>query len=169
MGCGGWKNWGGHCGSDEEDRQLSDKGFMAVILDVLKDKPGNGYDVVNALEERLGELFTVSPGSVYPVLQLLEDAGYLEVKAVGDRKTYQVTDAGRKYLDERAEALESFWARVDRGRYRQAVWEAIGDLKSLAWEVRSTAGERRFAPEQLAAIQEAIARAREVIEQNLAG
>lgn len=142
---------------------------MAIILDVLKDAPGNGYDVVKLLEERLGDAFTASPASVYPVLQLLEDAGYVKAETVEERKTYAVTDDGRKYLEERAEALQSFWARVERGRYREAVWSAVGDLKSLAWEVRSTAGERRFEPEQLAAIQAAIAQAKETIQKHLAG
>jgi DNA-binding PadR family transcriptional regulator len=134
----------------------------------LKANPGNGYDVVKALEERLGEVHNVSPGSVYPVLQLLEDAGYIKAEA-GERKAYTVTAEGQAYLAERQEALESFWARVERGKYKQAVWEAIGELKGLAWEVRSTVRERRLEREQLAAIQEAIARAKEVIEKNLAG
>lgn len=153
---------------ENEGFTLSDKGFMAVILDVLKDAPGNGYDVVKALEERLGDVHNVSPGSVYPVLQLLEDAGYLQAEA-GERKAYKVTEAGQAYLAERKEALDSFWARVERRRYKHEVWEAIGDLKGLAWEVRSTVAERRLEREQLAAIREAIAKAREVIEKNLAG
>jgi DNA-binding PadR family transcriptional regulator len=160
---------GGQRRDDDQGLTLSDKGFMAVILDVLKDAPGNGYDVVKALEERLGEVHNVSPGNIYPILQLLEDAGYVEVATTDGRKTYTVTAAGRAYLEERAEALASFWARVERGKYKQAVWEAIGDLKGLAWEVRSTASERRLEREQLAAIQEAIANARAVIEKNLAG
>jgi DNA-binding PadR family transcriptional regulator len=169
MSCGGWKKWGrhGHHGHDDE-LTLGDKGYMALILDVLNERPGNGYDVVNALEEKLGDQFTASPGSIYPVLQLLEDAGYVKVEPAGDRKAFAVTDEGRKYLEERSEPLASFWARVERGRYRQMVIKAIGDLKSLAWEVRSTASERRFEPEQLASIREAIEKARKVIEENLA-
>jgi DNA-binding PadR family transcriptional regulator len=170
MSCGGWKKWGrhGHHGDDEDELKLGDKGYMALILDVLNSNPGNGYDVVKTLEEILGDQVSASPGSIYPVLQLLEDAGYVKVDSTGERKAYVVTDEGRKYLAERSEPLASFWARVDRGRYRQQVWQAIGDLKSLAWEVRSTASERRFGPEQLASIREAIEKARKVIEENLA-
>ncbi|MDB5098593.1 MAG: transcriptional regulator, PadR family [Cyanobacteria bacterium RYN_339] len=164
--CGGGRAWDRQ---DHDDLTLSDKGFMAIILDVLKDAPGNGYDVVKGLEERLGDVHTVSPGNVYPVLQLLEDAGYVKAEAPDGRKSFTVTDEGRAYLAERQEALESFWARVERGKYKQAVWEAIGDLKGLAWEVRSTVAERRLDREQLTAIQAAIANAREVIEKNLAG
>ena len=50
--CGGSR----HERDENEGFTLSDKGFMAVILDVLKDAPGNGYDVVKALEERLGDV-----------------------------------------------------------------------------------------------------------------
>jgi DNA-binding PadR family transcriptional regulator len=168
MWCG-VKAWARGEEHEHEGLSLSDKGFMALTLDILEDKPGNGYDVVKALEERLVDVHAVGPASIYPVLQLLEDAGYVRAETVEDRKTYGVTDAGRAYLEERKEALESFWARVERGRYRQEVWQAIGDLKSLAWTVRSTVSERRLEKGQLAEIQAAIARAREAIEKNLAG
>jgi DNA-binding PadR family transcriptional regulator len=43
-----------------------------VILDLLKDKPRHGYEIIRALEDRFHG-FTPSAGSVYPTLQLLDD------------------------------------------------------------------------------------------------
>ena len=44
-----------------------------VILDLLKDEPSHGYEVIRKLEERSRGFYSPSPGSVYPTLQLLED------------------------------------------------------------------------------------------------
>lgn len=48
-----------------------------LILDVLKDRPMHGYDVLRALQERFGGFYGPSPGAVSPTLQMLEDMGYL--------------------------------------------------------------------------------------------
>ena len=44
-----------------------------LILDLLKDEPSHGYELIRALEERFRGFYSPSPGSVYPTLQLLED------------------------------------------------------------------------------------------------
>src|SRR5580693_8739637 len=44
-----------------------------VILDLLKEKPRHGYDIIQELEKRFHGFYSPSPGSVYPILQLLED------------------------------------------------------------------------------------------------
>jgi predicted transcriptional regulator of viral defense system len=104
------------------------------------------------------------------------EAELLTTLAAAGQRVFTVEDA-RAALADGSDPLpilqrltiKRWLRRVERGKYKQAVWEAIGDLKSLAWEVRSTVSERRLEKEQLAAIQEAIARAREAIEKNLAG
>jgi DNA-binding PadR family transcriptional regulator len=162
-----WRGrWSG--GSDEE-QQLSDRGYRALILDLLREKPGNGFDLVSTLEERLKDVFDVSPSTLYPVLQLLEDLGHVTVTQEGDRKVYTITDEGRKYVESRDEALGSFWERVGAGRYRAEVWDLMRTLKSLAWEVGANAQEKRIEPDDLRAIREAIERARQEIESKLAG
>src|ERR671936_2095636 len=84
-----------------------------VILELLAEQPRHGYDVIRALEDRFRGLYSPSPGSVYPVLQLLEDQGLVRGQEQDGRRIYAVTDAGRAFLAERAERTEQIRARAE--------------------------------------------------------
>jgi DNA-binding PadR family transcriptional regulator len=67
-----------------------------AILAVLQDKPMHGYQVIQDLEARTDGRWRPSAGSIYPTLQLLEDEGLVTSEDVDGRRTYNLTDAGRK-------------------------------------------------------------------------
>ena len=46
-----------------------------ALLSLLDQAPGHGYDLMKRLEERSGGMYQASAGTVYPVLQRLEDEG----------------------------------------------------------------------------------------------
>ncbi len=92
-----------------------------VILRLLKDKPRHGYEVMKELEEQLHGCYSPSPGTVYPTLQWLEDGGLVVSKDVEGKKVYEITDAGRKFLDEHRDVVEDIFDRV-----REAVDRALG-------------------------------------------
>jgi DNA-binding PadR family transcriptional regulator len=77
-----------------------------VILDLLKDKPAHGYELIKALEERSHGLYTPSAGSIYPILQLLTDMGFLSASESDGKKTYTITGAGREHLSQNQEMLD---------------------------------------------------------------
>jgi DNA-binding PadR family transcriptional regulator len=77
-----------------------------VILDLLKDKSAHGYEIIRALGERSHGMYSPSPGSVYPTLQLLSDMGYLTATEIDAKKVYTITNPGRKFLKENHESLE---------------------------------------------------------------
>jgi len=70
-----------------------------LLLEVLKEGPRHGYEIMAAVEERTG--YRPSPGSIYPTLQMLEEGGFLTSEDVDGRKVFSVTEAGLKMLDER--------------------------------------------------------------------
>ena len=70
------------------------------LLDVLREGPRHGYEIISELEQRSGG-FRPSPGSVYPTLQMLEEGGYLTSEQVEGKKVYTITDAGKTLLEER--------------------------------------------------------------------
>jgi DNA-binding PadR family transcriptional regulator len=72
-----------------------------AVLAVLGDKPLHSYDVIRELEERSGGMWSPSPGSVYPTLQMLEDEGLVTSEEQDGKKIYPLTEAGRKELEER--------------------------------------------------------------------
>ncbi|MDD5397655.1 MAG: PadR family transcriptional regulator [Dehalococcoidia bacterium] len=74
-----------------------------VILDLLKDKPRYGYEVIRALEQRSHGFYTPSPGVVYPTLQMLEEMGYASTEERDGKKIYTITDEGRNFLTEQKE------------------------------------------------------------------
>jgi DNA-binding PadR family transcriptional regulator len=102
-----------------------------VILDLLKEKPSHGYEVIRALEERFRGFYSPSPGSVYPTLQMLEDMGYVTATQQDGKKVYALTDEGRKFLQENRQSVENIWGRVGGG------WDQdlAGDLHEIRHEV----------------------------------
>jgi len=86
-----------------------------VILDLLKDEPSHGYEVIRKLEERSRGFYSPSPGSVYPTLQLLEDMGYVSATQRDGKKVYAITDEGRKFLDENQRSIKDIWGKFGGG------------------------------------------------------
>ena len=109
-------------------RQWFDAGDMKyVILRLLRDKPRHGYEVMKDLEERLHGCYSPSPGTVYPTLQWLEDEGLVTAQDVEGKKVYEITDAGRKFLDEHRDVVDDIFARVSE-TVERTVGGAMGDV-----------------------------------------
>jgi len=89
-----------------------------LLLAVLADGPLHGYAVIAALRERSDEAFDLPEGTVYPVLHRLEGAGLLvsSWQEVGGRRrrTYRLTDPGRRVLRDERAAWEAFSTAVTR-------------------------------------------------------
>jgi PadR family transcriptional regulator PadR len=89
------------------------RGHMdALLLSVVEHEPLHGYAIIEALQERSGGALNVPTGTVYPALRRLERIGYLtsEWATVGGRKrrTYRLTDSGRKQLQGERSAWTEF-------------------------------------------------------------
>jgi DNA-binding PadR family transcriptional regulator len=80
----------------------------AAVIALLAEKPMHGYQIIQEIEERSGGAWKPSPGSVYPTLQLLADEGVIGAKESNGRKTYSLTDDGRR-LAEAAAAQPAPW------------------------------------------------------------
>ena len=84
-----------------------------VILQLLDEKPRHGYEIIKALEERFGGMYSPSAGTVYPTLTLLEDLGYASVSVEeGGKKIYSITDEGRAYLAQNRSAVDDIFERI---------------------------------------------------------
>ena len=69
-----------------------------ALLLLLADQPMHGYQLMQAVAERTGGAWKLSPGAVYPTIAQLEDEGLVRVSAEGGRKLVTLTDAGREHL-----------------------------------------------------------------------
>jgi transcriptional regulator len=84
-----------------------------LILKALSLQPMHGLGVARRIEQITRGAFRVKPGSLFPALHRLEEAGWLEAtwgESENNRraKFYALTRAGRRQLD--AETRE--WGRI---------------------------------------------------------
>src|SRR5258708_38121964 len=62
-----------------------------ILLELIKEQPRHGYDLIKVLEERYGGFYRPGPGTVYPTLQLLEDEGNVSSATVDGKRIYTTT------------------------------------------------------------------------------
>ncbi|WP_242048199.1 MULTISPECIES: PadR family transcriptional regulator [Nostocales] len=97
-------SFGGDWG-DEPRTRRGDIKFMLLAL--LSERPQHGYELIKELENRRGGFRKLSPGSVYPTLQMLEEGGYLTSEQVEGKRIYTITDNGRQLLSDRQQQSPS--------------------------------------------------------------
>src|SRR5215469_17695148 len=85
-----------------------------AVLSLIAEGPKNGYQLLKDLAARLGPLYRVSSGTVYPVLKQLEKDGLVESRLEEGRNLYRPTKAGRKLLASEAAAIRSIWGRAEQ-------------------------------------------------------
>ncbi|MGH2416671.1 MAG: PadR family transcriptional regulator, partial [Microcystaceae cyanobacterium] len=98
-----------------------------ILLELLSERPQHGYDLLKGLESGFRRL---SPGSVYPTLQMLEEGGYLTSEQVDDKRVYTITDSGRQLLSARHQQGEPY----DRAMRNQPPAE-LNELRKSMTEV----------------------------------
>src|SRR3954470_22516233 len=69
-----------------------------ALLLLLAEEPMHGYQLMQAVAERTGGAWKLSPGAVYPTIAQLEDEGLVQVSVDGGRKLVTLTGAGREHL-----------------------------------------------------------------------
>jgi DNA-binding PadR family transcriptional regulator len=92
-----------------------------------------GYEMIKALETRSGGMYTPSAGTIYPVLQVLVEKGYVITREENGKKIHQLTETGRQKLVEHQQQLGKEPALIEEG-------QAAHDLE-LANETNSLRGE----------------------------
>lgn len=173
FGAGPWKEgspWQ-RGGFGPGQRQVFGKGDLKyVILDLLREQSAHGYELMKALEERFGGFYSPSAGSVYPTLQLLEDLGYVGAVHRDGKKVYEITEEGRKFLEENRGTVEDIWGRADAGwdpefaAEIREMWHEVGGIGRMFGHEMRTGGMNR---EKLRNIREVIARAAREVEEIL--
>ena len=112
-GPGGWGPGGawGWPGSPEPPRgpKAGRGDVRAAILALLREGPRNGYQIMSEIEERSGGAWRPSPGAVYPALQQLADEGLIEAEESAGRRTFSLTDEGRRHIEENPDMARAAW------------------------------------------------------------
>ena len=109
--------------------------------------------------------YSPSPGTVYPTLQWLEDEGLVTARDVDGKKVYEVTDAGRQFLQEHRDVVDDIFERVREAVDRvagggmvdvnRALGRVVKAVYRAGWKVDEAARKR---------VAELLAKAAEEIE-----
>jgi DNA-binding PadR family transcriptional regulator len=141
-------------------RRVFDHGDLRfILLSMIAAKPAHGYDLIKALEERMGGGYSPSPGVIYPTLTMLEEQGFATITAEDSKKLYRATAEGEAFLQANTAAVAAIQARIDGvARERSVVPDpriirAIENLKT-ALRLRLSGGS--IPDEQVRAIAAAI-------------
>ena len=110
-----------------------------ILLGLLSERPQHGYELIKELEARRGGFRRLSPGSVYPTLQMLEEGGYLTSEEVEGKRVYTITESGRQFLSDR-----------DRQSGSRNAYDSFTDKPSELIELRRTLTEVNDAVTQVA-------------------
>ncbi|WP_419895896.1 PadR family transcriptional regulator [Roseomonas sp. USHLN139] len=154
-------------GEGRRGGRMFDHGELRLLaLAMLAEAPRHGYELIKAIEERMGGSYSPSPGVIYPLLAWLEDMGFANVEAeAGPRKRYALTPEGQEFLAGNRAAAEALFARIGgatpRGRegVPDPVIRAMENLK-LALRLKLRAGPVEPAvAESIAAALDAAAQA----------
>ena len=119
------------------------------------------------LEARSGGLYRASAGTVYPVLQLMQDEGLLRVEEADGKKVYHLTDAGREELLLHEDSIDRIWKRAhgwkDWGEHMgpesAEIWGSWGRLSKAAFKAAASADV-----DQMDRVRDILERARKELE-----
>ncbi|QYN26323.1 PadR family transcriptional regulator [Amycolatopsis sp. DSM 110486] len=141
---GDGRQWGGR-GSRGPARPV-----RPAVLALLAEGPMHGYQLMQEIRRRSNEEWRPSPGSIYPILQQLEDEGLVRSAEEGGRRVAHLTEAGREHVAGREEEFAALWAshapEDDPAADRfAALHKQLGDLWAAAGQVAYTGTDSQAA------------------------
>lgn len=145
--------------------RLFDYGELRLLLlAMIAERPRHGYELIKAIEDRLGGSYSPSPGVIYPTLAWLDDMGYAAIEAEeSGRKRYRITAEGEAFLAANRAAADELLSRAGEAGARGArpvpapLVRAMENLK-LALRLRLRRGAiDQAAAEKIAAALDAAA------------
>lgn len=96
-----------------KERLLDATEVRLLILSILKTRPAHGYEIIKAIEELSQGEYTPSPSLIYPNLTLLEEMGYVIAHTEeSNKKSHQLTDSGKAFLQQQQAQLQSVISRM---------------------------------------------------------
>jgi DNA-binding PadR family transcriptional regulator len=173
--------FGGRFGGQRHDHRHGGRGgrlgrvfdhgdLRYVLLGLIAEQPSHGYELIKAIEEKFGGLYSPSPGVIYPTLTLLEELGYIRPDASdGARKQFAITPEGSEFLAANRAVVDQIFARMDEvsrtygGGPAPEIRRALQNLET-ALAIRLSRGP--LGPDEVRAVTAIVDRAATEIEQS---
>lgn len=135
-----------------------------LVLGLIGEEPRHGYDIIKHIRARFHGAYAPSPGSIYPILKLLENTGLIGADASKGKRRYSIQPAGKAYLALRKQELDAINHRLDEAAAPigdQSLGEAARDLGDSLY-VKLRKGE--LGPARAEKLRAILLRARDEIE-----
>ncbi|SEF20724.1 DNA-binding transcriptional regulator, PadR family [Amycolatopsis pretoriensis] len=149
---GGPGGWFGGAGPFQRVQEFRGRGpsrpVRPAVLALLAEEPMHGYQLMQEIRRRTNERWRPSPGSVYPILQQLEDEGLVHTAETGGRRVAELTDAGREHVAGREAEFAALWEEPDEAPNADrfaALWHALGELSGATAQVGQSGTEAQVA------------------------
>ncbi len=151
----------GHEGRFGRRERIFEQGDLRyVLLALIAEKASHGYELIKAIEDRLGGAYSPSPGVVYPTLTLLEELGYVSaVQSEGAKKAYEITDEGRTALETNKASVEAIFRRISEAAERfggRPAPQIVRAMENLRTALRLRLERGKLSDEQVADIAAAL-------------
>jgi DNA-binding PadR family transcriptional regulator len=81
-------------------------GLDILVLSIIRNKEGiSGYEISQEINKKFKPMWRASPGTIYPLLNRLDEKGFVETEEFIDennrqKKIYRITDQGEEKLKE---------------------------------------------------------------------
>jgi PadR family transcriptional regulator, regulatory protein PadR len=101
------------------DKSLMTGSTTMLILRLLDNKDMYGYQMIEELERRSENIFTLKAGTLYPILHSLEQQGMVEAydeiaENTRPRKYYRITKNGKKLFHEKKAEWKAYTSVVNK-------------------------------------------------------
>lgn len=100
------------------NKELSKGTHEIIILELLSRKDMHGYEIIQEMELLSNRAFSMSQGSLYPLLHVMESKGYIdsyeETVNGRERRCYTLTERGRSVLAEKKNQWEILVSAMGR-------------------------------------------------------
>ncbi|MBV9271381.1 MAG: PadR family transcriptional regulator [Candidatus Eremiobacteraeota bacterium] len=111
-----------------------------LVLRLLAEGERHGYDILKNLAERG---WGGGPGSVYPLLNLLEEEGLIAGRDEDGKRVYDLTDEGKELLHERGPMFDEFERENQAEEQVNLVRDSARKLMSAVMQARGASSESR--------------------------
>ena len=104
---------------DSQYRDLFPGALELMILQTLRIKPMHGYAIALHIKDLSDDLLQIEEGSLYPALQRMLKAGWLEsAMGISARnrpvRIFRLTAAGRKHLEHEHSSFQRMFTGINR-------------------------------------------------------
>ena len=99
-------------GSSRRESSFQKGDLKYILLDLIKDKPRHGYEIIRELEEQSYGFYKPSPGVIYPTLQMLQEMGYVSSTEQEGKKIYSITEEGLAFLTKKKDIANGVRSQI---------------------------------------------------------